>query len=1372
MKETTVDVRGRVRTLSSAQSRAKASLTHALSQRDVRASVHNKHTVTAPPPPWFCLPSANNFLLAGWSSVIMCFAIYDAVTVSYRWAFWEHPIAVNGSVIPFIVLDALSDLCFIANIAVTLRTALSDNGAFVYDLALIRRTYTHSRWFIVDLLSVLPLDLLQFISFSVQPWTRCLKMLRFLQVLHLINTVEEDRTVTLVFRLGKLLFYTLSLSHAAACIKYQTLLVSYHDPEYAVLTTEGRQGFSKYLQTLYWALGSVAGRDDTSPPESFSDTAFTVLMMVVGVLWLAYIIASLEQFADSAGNANSLLQAKLKYVTDFMHAFQIPPELQARVKSYYSYLFSSTLKYENEAFLHKLPSALQTDLRLAFAASVIDKADLFAGVESGLLCSIVQSLRILVTIPGEKICALNDASDRMFFIHDGEVEILIGPKLAQIATLRAGDYFGEYGLLQTLMSEKGRTRTSTARSTTYCTLFYLRYDEFEAAMHMFPASRAAVLSKVSEHRKRTLQQEHNLTSLADGGGKKNNKLTKLIQVEQTDVKQSHVARTIDPNGLFYRCWFVLLTTVTLYNALVLSFRIGFLPHDASPALLFFDYLGDAIMLADILLNFRLRYMEKGTEIRDVHLIAHRYLHSWLLPHVLCSLPLDFAMVAVGMQPLLRMNKWLRVIDIHRQLLAKMKDTNHWEKLSLAYLLFNFVVISHFAASIYYAYTRFEGFGATFEDWLPPVELAQSSVWYQYFYSQYYAMTLLAGIGRHTYPPSDYDVILSVSLMLIGVFVVSYLITKVGHLICSLDAAAASYKNEYNFVQAMLEYRQVDNAISARVNEYLKHVWQKHKGIDPNLALNGLPSLLKTEIMLHVCEGMIRSVPRFKNLDDSFIRALVSELTFVELPPGEWIFRQGQLGDSMYFISSGLAEILFESSTEPRVSVASRLSISDNLKLKVIGAGSFFGEGALLREPGQVGVPTRSASVRAQSKCQLLSLSKVSFERVMTSHPRFARKIRQLNEDRKNKLVTFVQTKSMYAPIATPGWMQQRLSQAATMRNSALREAAAAADAAGEDDEDEDEHELSMQQSANKQPPQQTLGTFATHPFGVQVSPSPSASLRSTSSAVPYPPTSGTHLSHTLGTPLTQATPSHLQPREPVSASHRSDLSLITATVQEAANQLSPTSTSRSSNSAQVVPFSLSMAQPSAASSPVTPITASPAAFTPVGSQQLRGVQRGSILNVMMVKEEDEDDEDDEQLQRQRQYSRSLQQQQQQSQHLAPQRSPSWTSDAANTVVAPLTNTDPFPPPAPLTAAGGLSLSFSAAVSPAPTSAAPASPTAAAGAVRKVSPPASAATAPLSLSSGSPRSHFATDDGALISTRDRTSSAARRGKPLTLTATQS
>ena len=1384
MKETTVDVhaRGRVRTLSSAQSRLKGSLSRGPSQRDVRASVHNKHTLSAPPPPYFCLPSPSNYLLASWSWVVMSFAVYDAITVSYRWAFWERPIVVDASVVPFLVLDALSDICFIANIAITLRTAISDNGAYVYDLDLIRRTYTRSRWFFLDVLSTLPLDLLQLVSLSVQPWTRCLKILRFLQVLHLIAVVEEDRTVTLFFRLSKLLFYTLSLSHAAACIKYQTLLVSYHDPEYTVLTTEGRQGFSKYLQNMYWALGSVTGRDDTSPPESFGDTAFTVLMMVVGVLWLAYIIASLEQFADSAGNANSLLQAKLKYATDFMHAFAIPLELQARVKSYYSYLFSSTLKYENDAFLSKLPSALQTDLRLAFAASVLDKADMFSGVESGFLCRIVQSLRILVTIPGEKICSLSEPSDRMYLIHDGEVEILIGPKLAQIATLRAGDYFGEYGLLQSLMSDKGRTRTSTARSTTYCTLFYLRYDELEEAMSMFPASRPIVLSKVSEHRKRTLQQEQNLSSLDGAGGKKNNKLTKLIQVEQTDVKQGHAARTIDPNGAFYRCWFVLLTTVTLYNAVVLSFRIGFLPDDASPALLFFDYLGDAIMLADIAVNFRLRYMEKGTEIRDVSLLAHRYLHSWLVPHILCSLPLDFAMVAVGMQPLLRMNKWLRVIDIHRQLLSKMKDTNHWEKLSLAYLLFNFVVISHFAACIYYAYTRFEGFGATFEDWRPPAELSESSAWYQYFYAHYYAMTLLAGIGRHTYPPSDYDVVLSLSLMLIGVFVVSYLITKVGHLICSLDAAAATYKNEYNFVQAMLEYRQVDNAIAFRVNDYLKHVWQKHKGIDPNLALNGLPSLLKTEIMLHICEGMIRSVPRFKTLDDSFIRALVSELTFVELPPGEWIFRQGQLGDSMYFISAGLAEILFESSTETRLSVASRVSVStnENLKLKVIGAGSFFGEGALLREPGDSGVPTRSASVRAQSKCQLLSLSKLSFERVMTSHPRFARKIRQLNEDRKNKLVSFVHTKSLYAPIATPGWMQQRLSQAATMRSSALKAAAAAADAGAGEDEDEDEHSTRQSSNQSRQQSHLTLGTFV-HPFGTQASLSPSVSLRNASVA-PYPPPSGSHMSHSHIAPLPAPSASHAQAGSSSTFALRSELSLTTAAVFDAASQLSPTSTSRSSLTSaqkqQAAPFSPNF---SVSTAPTHSTSATFAGYVaPLVPQQLRGVQRGSILHAMLVEEGEEDEEDDDELNdRQLQHSAGAAANddsaaRQPSQHSTPQRSPVLTAaTTASAGIVPLTAAQLSPSVSSSTGTAATATAESPSGRSLPVaSAAPSASSILSAPVAGSAAGHRASLVPQSaLSASTPRVYLGTDDGGLGSARDRAGSAARRGKPLTFTAPQ-
>ena len=910
---------------------------------------------------------------------------------------------------------------------------------------------------------------------------------------------------------------------------------------------------------MYWALGSVTGRDDTSPPESFGDTVFTVLMMIIGVLWFAYIVASLEQFADSTSNANSILQAKLKYVTEFMHAFHLPVELQGRVKSYYSYLFSSTVKYENDAFLLKLPSALQTDLRVAFATTVIDKADLFAGTEAGFLCYIVHFLHINVTIPSERICSLGEHADRLFFIQDGEVEVLIGPKLAQIATLRAGDHFGEYGMLN-----DSKLRTSTARSTTYCTLLYLRYEDLQQAMTLFPTSRQVVLNKIAEQRKRTLQQELNLTGLDGAGGNKSSKLKKLIQVEQTDLKQSSGHITIDPNGRLYRLWFIAIAGFTLYNAILLPLRIGFMPDEQSPAILFFDYLGDVIFALDIAINFRLRYMEKGTEIRDVDAIKRRYLSTWFGLHVVVSLPLDLVMVYTGMQPLLRMNKWLRLVDLHTRLLAKMKDSNHWELLSLSYLLFNFLVISHFAASIYFSYTRFEEFGQSFDDWHPPIELsdAQASMVYQYFYAQYYAMTLLAGIGRHNYPPTDYDVLLSMTLMLIGVFVISYLIGKVGHLIFQLDAAASEYKNEYNYVQSMMEYRKVDGAITQRVNEYLRHIWTSQHGIDPNLALNGLPSQLKSEIMMFICEDMIRSVPRFQSLDDSFIRALVSELTFVELPPGEWIFRQGQLGDSMYFISTGFADIIYEVQTEvgSRVSVA-HAGVTENLKLKVIGAGSFFGEGALLRDHGSRATPTRSASVRAASKCQLLSLSKASFERVMASHPRFARKIRQLHEDRRTKLMELVAAKVQgmgggepQTPTNAPGWTGGTVTSP------------------GSQNREEGRHSEAQASQL------QELVKDSIQPFHGR------ASTSSTSSpvarAVRRPGGSMVVPLHSQPSLVIAVEAEPLSPAPPSPTSTRSDVSLTTATVD----------------------------------SHIT---------------QLRGIPRGSILDVMRVSEEDEEEEEDE-----------------------------------------------------------------------------------------------------------------------------------------------
>jgi voltage-gated potassium channel len=83
---------------------------------------------------------------------------------------------------------------------------------------------------------------------------------------------------------------------------------------------------------------------------------------------------------------------------------------------------------------------------------------------------------------------------------------------------------------------------------------------------------------------------------------------------------------------------------------------------------------------------------------------------------------------------------------------------------------------------------------------------------------------------------------------------------------------------------------------------------------------------------------------------------------VVFTPGDFIFRAGQYGQNMYFISRGTVEIIAPDGTTV---------------LTTLTDGQFFGELALLfSQP-------RSASVRAVDYCDLYTLDKDTFDHVLT-----------------------------------------------------------------------------------------------------------------------------------------------------------------------------------------------------------------------------------------------------------------------------------------------------------------------------------------------------------------------------------------------------
>jgi CRP-like cAMP-binding protein len=122
----------------------------------------------------------------------------------------------------------------------------------------------------------------------------------------------------------------------------------------------------------------------------------------------------------------------------------------------------------------------------------------------------------------------------------------------------------------------------------------------------------------------------------------------------------------------------------------------------------------------------------------------------------------------------------------------------------------------------------------------------------------------------------------------------------------------------------------------------------------------------------VATDPLHALKPLRGLDRSEAERFLAEATTVEAAPGDRIVRQGERGDTLYVLLSGVAEVVLDEAPEAPVAV--------------LGAGDPFGEiGFLTSEP-------RTANVVARAPCEVLVLSGAFFQRFIAKEPAVAAKV--------------------------------------------------------------------------------------------------------------------------------------------------------------------------------------------------------------------------------------------------------------------------------------------------------------------------------------------------------------------------------------------
>ncbi len=121
--------------------------------------------------------------------------------------------------------------------------------------------------------------------------------------------------------------------------------------------------------------------------------------------------------------------------------------------------------------------------------------------------------------------------------------------------------------------------------------------------------------------------------------------------------------------------------------------------------------------------------------------------------------------------------------------------------------------------------------------------------------------------------------------------------------------------------------------------------------------------------------LIEGIPLFDELDQKEIDLMAHYLEYRKEPEGSIIIKEGETGDSLFFIVSGEVEVFVHTPADPEPLINS------------IGKGEVVGEMAMLSSDN-----IRSATVNALSEIKLLILRKNNYEIIVEKHNKIAFKI--------------------------------------------------------------------------------------------------------------------------------------------------------------------------------------------------------------------------------------------------------------------------------------------------------------------------------------------------------------------------------------------
>ena len=421
---------------------------------------------------------------------------------------------------------------------------------------------------------------------------------------------------------------------------------------------------------------------------------------------------------------------------------------------------------------------------------------------------------------------------------------------------------------------------------------------------------------------------------------------------------------IAPDNKYKQAWNVFIFFLTVLAAVEIPLRLV-LGYTVSGAWRLLDFAITASFCLDLVLNFLSADTIGGKLVQNPRRIARHYLSGWFIVDFLAAFPFELIFTGpmaalTGGARVLRLFRLFRLTRLARfmQRMAR-EDIISLPVLRMLFLTFWVLLIAHWTACGWIALGG-----------VPDVTDSLSV----YIEALYWSITTITTIGYGDITPDgNAQMVFTMFIQLIGAATYGYVIGNIASLMANIDVSRAQYLEKMEKVSTFMRFRKIPAALQEQIRNYYTYLWESRRGYDESQVLADLPAPLETRVAMYLNRGVIEKVPIFEDANEDLISRICLRLRAEVFTPGDYIFRKGEIGSRMYFISRGSVDVVSENGREIHATLRE---------------GNFFGEIALLMSQ------PRTASIRAMDYCDVYSLDKEQFESIMRDFPDVLQRIRQ------------------------------------------------------------------------------------------------------------------------------------------------------------------------------------------------------------------------------------------------------------------------------------------------------------------------------------------------------------------------------------------